>query len=77
MLDKKQKLYLPQLGNTIKSYRNKHKISQEKLADSAGLHRTYIGMIERGEKNPSFLALISISNALNITINELLKEFDK
>ena len=70
MLDKKQKLYLSQLGNTIKSYRNKHKISQEKLADSAGLHRTYIG-------NPSFLALISISNALNITINELLKEFDK
>ena len=45
MLDKKQKLYLSQLGNTIKSYRNKHKISQEKLADSAGLHRTYIGMI--------------------------------
>lgn len=77
MLDKKQKLYLSQLGNTIKSYRNKYKISQEKLADSAGLHRTYIGMIERGEKNPSFLALISISNALNITINELLKEFDK
>lgn len=39
------------VGNNIKKYRKKLGISQEELAEKAGLHRTYIGSIERGERN--------------------------
>ena len=49
-------------------------ISQEKLAELSGLHRTYIGMIERSEKNITLLNIQKISKALNVEISTLLKE---
>ncbi|MFV0157130.1 helix-turn-helix transcriptional regulator [Empedobacter falsenii] len=59
-------------GKKVKYYRNKKKISQEKLAELAGLHRTYIGMIERAEKNITLLNIKKIANALDVGIDELL-----
>lgn len=52
------------------------KISQEELADRAGLHRTYIGMIERAEKNITLINIEKIANALSVDIIELLKHSD-
>lgn len=53
-------------GERVKATRKIQKLSQEELAERADLHRTYIGMIERGEKNVTLLSIIKISRALNI-----------
>jgi len=62
---------LKKLGNNIRKYRNNLNISQENLAFESGLHRTYIGSIERGEKNVSFKNLYKIASALKTTVSEL------
>lgn len=59
------------LGQNIRGYRVKMKLSQEKFAEEIGIHRTYAGAIERGEKNITIVILDKISKALNITISEL------
>ncbi len=51
--------------------------SQEVLADVAGLHRTYIGSIERGERNVSLEAMERIAQALEVPLAELFSEEDK
>ena len=48
-------------------------LSQEQLADLANVHRTYIGMIERAEKNITLVNIEKIANGLNISLIELLK----
>lgn len=60
------------IGARIKSYRTHKKMSQERLAELSNLHTTYIGQIERGEKNPSLLSLLKISNALEISPENLI-----
>jgi len=62
------------LGNNIKIQRNKLDLSQEALAEKSNLHRTYIGAVERGEKNVSFKNLYKIAKALNVTISDLTKK---
>lgn len=62
---------LVDFGKKIKELRSLKKISQEELADLAGVHRTYIGMIERAEKNITLLNIEKIANALNINIKDL------
>jgi len=62
------------VGNNIKKYRKKLGISQEELAVKAGLHRTYIGGIERGERNITLDSLQVIAVALNIAPVELIVE---
>jgi len=57
----------------IKTYRHKLGYSQEKLAELSGLHRTYIGSVEREERNLSLLNLKKISDALEIKPEALLK----
>lgn len=60
------------LSKNIKKIRNEKGISQEKLADLANLHRTYIGAIERGEKNITLSTLASLATALNTDAKTLL-----
>lgn len=55
---------LVQFGQKIREERLKKNLSQEQLADRAGVHRTYIGMIERAEKN---ITLINIYTRLNMS----------
>ncbi|MBI2429203.1 MAG: helix-turn-helix transcriptional regulator [Ignavibacteriales bacterium] len=64
---------LLKLGKRIRNERLEKGLSQEQLAELANVHRTYIGMIERGEKNISLLNIERISKALKITVSELLK----
>ena len=63
-------------GNIVKRHRQQLKLSQEKLAESADLHRTYISQIERGLKSPSLKALLQIANALNTKAHLLLQEME-
>jgi len=49
-------------------------ISQEKLADLAGLHRTYVGSVERGERNISIDNIEKLANALEVKISSLIGE---
>lgn len=64
------------IGKKIKKYRRLENLTQEKLGEKAGLHYTYIGQVERGEKEPSLKSLIKISEALNIGVDKLLLNFD-
>jgi len=63
---------LVQFGHRVKELRKLQNMSQEDLADVAGLHRTYIGMIERAEKNITLINIEKIAKALKIEIKELL-----
>jgi len=60
------------LGKRVHERRVARKWSQEEFAHVSGLHRTYIGQIERGEKNISFANLVKISGVLGVTMSELL-----
>jgi transcriptional regulator with XRE-family HTH domain len=62
------------LGQRIQSLRKARGWSQERFADICGVHRTYMGHLERGEKNLSFNTLVRLSDALGITLSELLAE---
>ncbi|KTD02654.1 helix-turn-helix domain-containing protein [Legionella feeleii] len=62
---------LIQLGNNIRELRKTKNLSQEAFADQIGLDRTYVGGIERGERNIAALNLIRIALALNVEIGEL------
>ena len=61
------------IGFRIKEIRNQQGMSQEKLASIAGVHRTYIGMIERAEKNITLSNLEKIVKALNSNFEDLFK----
>lgn len=61
-------------GHNVQKYRISQELSQEKLAELAGVHRTYIGMIERAEKNITLRNMEKIAKALNIQIQELLQK---
>ena len=60
-------------GENVKSARKERGISQEELASIAGLHRTYIGMVERGEKNITLINILKLSRALDVTVGQLLE----
>lgn len=62
---------LNNFGLIIQRERKKLKISQEELAFRAGLHRTYIGMIERGEKNITLINIHKLADALQIPVSKL------
>jgi len=65
---------LVKFGQKVRFERLKRGLSQEALAELANLHRTYIGMVERAEKNISLLNIAKIAIALNINIYDLLKD---
>lgn len=56
-------------GHQIRHERKKLHLSQEEFASIVGVHRTYMGAIERGEKNITLLNIQKISNALNLKIS--------
>ncbi|RTQ53456.1 XRE family transcriptional regulator [Hymenobacter gummosus] len=66
---------LIQFGEAVRTLRKAQGLSQEQLSFKANLHRTYIGMIERAEKNITLINMEKIANALNVGIIELLKKY--
>ena len=59
------------VGQRIRNYRTQLGYSQEKLAELSGCHPTYIGQLERGEKNATLESIEKISNALGVTLSKL------
>lgn len=64
---------LERLGANLRDARQERRISQEKLAHVAGLDRTYVGGVERGERNISVVNLVRIAKALGVPATELLR----
>ena len=62
------------LGQRIRYYRTTKGLSQEKLAELSGCHHTYIGQIERGEKNATIESIEKIAIALNISLSTLFEQ---
>jgi len=61
-------------GGNVQKYRKEKQISQEKLAELADVHRTYVGMIERAEKNITLRNMEKIAKALGVEIKDLLEK---
>ncbi len=66
-----------QFGERLRGVRQERGISQEKLAELAGLHRTYVSSIERGERNVSLVNIERLADALGVTMAELMPEQGK
>ena len=64
-------------GEKVRELRREKKLSQEELAFRAGIHRNYLGGIERGERNPCLNNILSIADALEISPAELFSNFKK
>ena len=60
-------------GAGLRKLRLKRDLSQERLAELAGLHRNYVGMVERGECNISLIAVIALARALNVKPSKLVE----
>jgi transcriptional regulator with XRE-family HTH domain len=63
-------------GEHLRELRQAARLSQETLAEKAGLHRNYVGHIERGEKTPSLDVLIRLAGAFALSLPELVEGFD-
>jgi len=64
--------YLRVFGENVRLRRMQLGLTQEQLAEASDLHRTYIGAIERGDRNVSLKNIIIISKSLNLSPHELL-----
>jgi transcriptional regulator with XRE-family HTH domain len=62
-----------QLGVNIRRRRQQSGLSQEGLAAASGLHRTYVGAVERGERNVTLATLEKLASALNLEVVDLLQ----
>jgi transcriptional regulator with XRE-family HTH domain len=75
MDEHKKQEYLTQFGDALRRLRLEAKFSQEELAERAGIDRSYLGAIERGEHNLALLNIIKIAIALNIQPQQLFEVF--
>lgn len=71
-MQSKEKILI-KFGERVRQLRKENGLSQEQLAFKANLHRTYIGMIERAEKNITLVNIQKIASALQIDIKELFR----
>ena len=68
-----ERVELIELGKIINAKRELKGLTQLELAEMSGVDRNYIGMLERGERNPSYLSLLKIAKGLNIQVFNLIK----
>ncbi len=64
------------LGDTLRYYRKKVGLTQEQLAEKAGIHRTYVSLLERNLKSPTIDTLFLICNALHVKPSSLIKALE-
>lgn len=76
MIGSVSKRSLQHFGARVRAERERVGISQEALADLAGLHRTYVGGVERGERNVGLLNIIRLAGALRVSPATLLADLD-
>lgn len=70
-----KKQILIKFGNRVREVRMKLRLSQEKLAEKADVHRTYIGMIERAEKNITLENIKKVVDALGLKLSDFFSNF--
>ena len=70
-MDKDMSEIAKSVGQRIRNYRTRQGLSQEKLAEMSGCHPTYIGQLERGEKNATLESIEKIAAALNVSLSKL------
>ena len=67
-----EKELLKAFGAKVQHYRNKLGLSQEKFAEKANVHRTYVGTVERGETNLTLLNIYKLAKALEVAPQDLI-----
>ncbi len=65
------------LGRSIPELRVRRVLSQEELGSHTGLHRNYVGALERGEVNPTFRTLSAVSDGLQVNLSELITLYER
>ncbi len=65
---------LKNFGSKVRYYRELLGLSQEKFAERANVHRTYIGTVERGETNITLVNVYKLAKALEVTVTQLIKD---
>ena len=73
-MDRQQTKFLQALGLRLRTRREGRGLTQAQLAERCGLHRTFVGSVERGERNVSVLNLRAIARALRVPLEELLAD---
>ncbi|HEX5425436.1 MAG TPA: helix-turn-helix transcriptional regulator [Candidatus Acidoferrales bacterium] len=76
-LRKPSKSLVSTLAENIRRLRHERNLSQEELADICGLHRTYVGSVERAERNVTLSSLEVLAQALGVSVVDLLSAGDK
>ena len=65
------------LGRAARYMRARRELSQERLGERAGLHRNYVGAIERGEINPTFRVLLKLTRGLDVPLSQLIEDTEQ
>ena len=73
--DRARKQILTKFGKTLRALRTERGLSQWALADAAGMDHNYVGMIERGERNPAIVNVVRLAEALGVKPGELFRGF--
>jgi len=68
---KMEESILKKFGKRVRELRTERNLTQQQLADISGLHKNYIGMVERGERNPSLLNIDILAKSFEISISKL------
>ena len=63
-------------GNRVRNYRIHRNLSQEEFAELCGLHHTYVGQVERGEKNATIVTIEKVAHALQVPISDLFEKIE-
>jgi transcriptional regulator with XRE-family HTH domain len=69
-----ERQFLKSVGDRVRERRQAQNLTQGELAEKCGLHRTFIGSVERGERNVSILNLRHIARVLRVPLAELLED---
>jgi transcriptional regulator with XRE-family HTH domain len=75
MSETKESKYLALLGKRVAEVRRKHNLTQEDLAEKAGLTQLAVSFIEQGRRWPRLTTILKLAKALNSTVSELFKDF--
>ena len=75
--DQEKQRWLEAVGMAIRGFRTELDVSQEKLGDLAGLHRTYVSDVERGRRNPTAWTLLALATTLKKKPSDIFREAER
>lgn len=75
-MTRKEKDVRVAFGAAVRKFRHAKGLSQEKLAEDAEIHRTYVGDVERGIRNIALINMVRLANALGVPLSRLISEME-